>query len=144
VILAILHFLRRMSDTVETQQVEAHELKVELARAGLTELPPDMLVYEISGPMFFGAVENFERALVHTHTEPKRLIIRLLDVPFMDITGIQTLEEVIAKLGARGVRVILCEANARVLGKLRKAGVVGDGGPVRYADGLHEAIRALA
>ena len=126
VILAILHFLRRMAEAVETQPVDAAELEVELSRHGLHPLPPGVLVYEIVGPMFFGAVENFERALVHTHAEPKALVIRLRRVPFMDITGIQTLQEVIGKLRRRGVTVLLCEANERVAAKLQRAEVTGE------------------
>ncbi|MBA3589199.1 SulP family inorganic anion transporter [Methylibium sp.] len=124
VILAIMQFMRRMADSVETQPVHAPALMSELAEHGLVELPPGVLVYEIAGPMFFGAVEHFERALLQTHADPQTLIIRLHRVPFMDITGIQTLEEVIDKLRKRGLRVLLTEANGRVLGKLRKAGVV--------------------
>ena len=138
VILAILQFLRRMAETVETHPVNAGELSDELARLGLGQLPPGVMVYEIAGPMFFGAVEHFERALLQTHTDPKILLIRLGGVPFMDITGIQTLEEVIGKLHKRGVRVILCEANARVLGKLRKAGVTHS--PCRYCETLAAAL----
>ncbi len=124
VILAILHFLRRMSEAVETQPVGEAELRKELAEHGLLPLAPGLLVYEIAGPMFFGAVENFERALVHTHLEPKALVIRLRHVPFMDITGIQTLQEVIAKLHKRGISVVLCEANQRVAAKLVRAEVI--------------------
>lgn len=45
-------------------------------------------------------------------------------VPFMDITGIQTPEEVMAELHERGVKAILCEGNTRMLGKLLNAGVL--------------------
>ena len=124
VILAVLQFLRRMSDSVETHQVDEKDLKEELAERGLSALPSGLLVYEIAGPMFFGAVEKFERSLLGTHTDPKALIIRLRDVPFMDITGIQTLAQVIGELHKRGVRVLLCEANERVRAKLRLAGVL--------------------
>ncbi len=124
VILAILHFLRNMAEVADTQQVDAQSLRMELSQFGMTELPTDVMVYEISGPMFFGAVENFERALMQTHTDPKCLIIRMHRVPFIDITGMLTLKEVITKLHHRGVRVLLSEANGRVLGKLRTAGVL--------------------
>jgi SulP family sulfate permease len=83
-----------------------------------------VLVYSVEGPFFFGAVENFERALAGTHTDPEVLIIRLRWVPFMDITGLQTLEEAIRDLQKRGVRVILSGANERVQAKLEKAGVI--------------------
>jgi SulP family sulfate permease len=140
VILAILHFLRRMAESVETQQVDASAISNELAAHGLSALPSGLLVYEIAGPIFFAAVDSFERALVQTHTEPRALIIRLGQVPFIDITGIQTLAEVIAQLHRRGVRVLLCEANERVLGKLRKAGILQLLGTDDYAASFAAAL----
>jgi len=152
VILAVLQFLRRMAETTETQPVAARALGAELRSFGLTALPPSVMVYEIAGPMFFGAVENFRRALLEMRPGPETLIIRLDRVPFMDITGIQTLEEVTAKLRKRGVLVLLCEANARVHAKLQMAGV-GNVAPVEagadvarapadgiYCDSLRDAL----
>jgi sulfate permease, SulP family len=112
-----------------------------LGERGLSELPPGVLVYEIAGPMFFGAVEHFERALLQTHSDPKTLIIRLSHVPFMDITGIQTLAQALGALQQRGVHVIVCEANARVLGKLRKTGVIAALGADGYCETLASALR---
>ena len=142
-ILAILHFLRRMSDAVETLPVDETELHTELERHGIQHLPPDLLVYEIAGPMFFGAVENFERALVQTQADPKFLIIRLRRVPFMDITGIQVLEEVMQKLRLRGIRVMLCDANERVRAKLERAGVINEGADDDYEEHLIQAIKKV-
>ena len=51
-------------------------------------------------------------------------MIRLQAVPFIDITGLQALDDVVSDLRRRGVRVVLCEANERVLGKLDKAGII--------------------
>jgi SulP family sulfate permease len=59
----------------------------------------------------------------------------------MDITGIQTLEEVIQKLRYRGVRVLLCEANERVLAKLLTAGVVPSATDADYGQTLHDALQ---
>jgi len=139
VILATLHFLRRMASSVQVQQQSATELNQELAHRGLT-LPPGVLVYSVEGPFFFGAVENFERALASTHTDPKVLIIRLKWVPFMDITGLQTLEEVIKDLQRRKVRVMLTGANERVEAKLRKAGVLELIGADNYFSNLPPAL----
>lgn len=140
VILATLHFLRRMASSVEVQQVTEWELQQELVYQRLSRLPPQVLVYAIEGPLFFGAVENFERALAQTHTDPRMLIIRLRWVPFMDITGLQTLEEVVQKLMKRGVVVLLSGANARVKAKLEKSGVLELIGRENYFDHFHEAL----
>jgi SulP family sulfate permease len=140
VILAILQFLRRMSTSVEVRHLTEQHLGLELDNHGFTGLPAGVLVYAIEGPFFFGAVENFERALIQTHTDPRILILRLGQVPFMDITGLQTLEEVIQKMQKRGIRIILCEANARVKGKLDRAGILHLVGPANYADDFGAAL----
>ena len=141
VILAILHFLRRMAESVETQALDASTLETELARHGIEALPTGVMVYEIAGPMFFGSIENFERALLHTHSDPQALIVRLRHVPFVDFTGIDSLQDAYETLRRRGVRVVLCEANDRVLNKLRKAGMIDPRDPERYHASFPDAVR---
>jgi SulP family sulfate permease len=140
VILAILHFLRRMAAAVELRQLDHVSVKSELASHGLAALPVGTLLYEINGPMFFGAIDNFERVLRDTATDPKVLIIRLQHVPFMDVTGLQCLEDAISGLQKRGVRVLLCEANERVLLKLRKAGMFETLPNSNYFETLSDAL----
>lgn len=140
VILSTLQFLRRMASAVEVQQLTDAHLGPELADQGLQKLPAGTLVYAIEGPFFFGAVENFERVLALSHTDPQILVLRLRRVPFMDITGLQTLEEVIGKLQKRGVRVMLCEANPRVKGKLARTGLLEIIGSENYIDDFGQTL----
>jgi SulP family sulfate permease len=117
---------------------------VQLAEGSTTNgrphtLPDGVLVYSIEGPFFFAAVDAFERALAQTHTDPKVLVIRLNRVPFIDITGLQAIEEVIDDINGRGVSVLLCEANARVTTKLTRAGITGTG-TTRLFDTLGDAL----
>lgn len=144
VILATLHFLRRMSTAVEVQQLSHAEIARALPDDEQVHLPPGVLVYHIDGPFFFAAVETFERVLERADADPKVLIIRLADVPFTDITGLQTLEEAIGHMQSRGVTVILCEANARVFVKLRRAGVLAQIGPDGYVETFGAAVRRAA
>ena len=124
VIIAILHFIRQMSSSVEVQQMTGEEISQELQQQNIPALPQEVLVYSIEGPFFFGAVEVFQRALAVTHTDPKILILRMRWVPFSDVTGLQTLEEVIKGLHQRGVRVMMSGANSLVESKLRKMGMI--------------------
>jgi len=140
VILATLHFMRRMAGSVEVQQVTGMELQQEFAHRGFVDLPPGVLVYAVEGPFFFGAVENFERVLLSTHTDPRVVILRLRWVPFIDITGLQTLEEVIGGLHKRGVRVMITGANPRVHGKLQRAGIIELIGTDNLFDHLADAL----
>ncbi|MGK0151937.1 SulP family inorganic anion transporter [Pseudomonas putida] len=140
VILAMLQFMRRMASSVEVQQVVEEELANELHSNGQASLPPGVMVYTIEGPLFFGAAETFERALSQTHTDPELLVICLKRVPFMDITGLQTLEEVIQQLHERQIVVKLCEANGKVLGKLERTGILRLLGPGHYHQTLATAL----
>ncbi|MGQ0699837.1 MAG: SulP family inorganic anion transporter [Panacagrimonas sp.] len=143
VILAMLLFLRRMASAVEVLRVDEKALQAELQSNGRSHLPPDVLVYSIEGPFFFGAVENLERALYQTHSDPRCIVIRLNRVPFIDITGIQTLEEATQNLERRKVRVVLSEARPSVLRKLVRAGLVHKhSGPRRYFRDFGAALKA--
>ncbi|MFX8246781.1 hypothetical protein ABTL56_19845, partial [Acinetobacter baumannii] len=73
IILAVLQFMRRMVETVETRPVSGRELRAELTELGLDELPSGVSVYDIAGPLFFGAVENFKRPLLEALPLPKAL-----------------------------------------------------------------------
>ncbi|ROL81110.1 sodium-independent anion transporter [Pseudomonas chlororaphis] len=140
VILAMLHFLRRMASSVEVQQVVEQDLQHELHGNGQLHLPPGVLIYTIEGPLFFGAAETFERALAQTHSDPRVLIIRLRHVPFMDITGLQMLEEVIGQLHKRAIVVKLCEANLKVHTKLERVGILHAIGAQNYHPDLSSAL----
>jgi SulP family sulfate permease len=142
VILAMLHFMRRMASSVEVRETTAEELRDPIRRAGLDGLPPGVLVYTVEGPFFFGAVEQFERALMSTHQDPRVLVLALRRVPFMDITALHTLEEVVQHLHRRGVKVLLAGANERVAGKLERAGIVDLVGRAKVFPDLAQALAA--
>lgn len=140
VILAMFQFLRRMSNAVEVAPLAGEELTAELSRRGWSELPQGVVVYGVEGPFFFGAVDTFERALAQTRTDPRVLVLRLRRVPFIDITGLQSLEEAIRDLRKRSVEVLMCEANPRVLSKLERAGLLETLGPGGHCDTLAGAL----
>ena len=141
VIMAMMLFLRRMASAVEVRQLDNAAIRSELGNS--RALPSDVLVYLIEGPFFFGAVEILDAALRHTHTDPRCVVIRLARVPFMDITGLQSLEEATLNLERRGVRVIFCEARTNVLRKLVRTGLVRKHtGPERYFSEFDVALSA--
>jgi len=124
VILAMLFFIRRMSQTVGIEEQKSDQLQTELSPHGITALPSDTIVYTIQGPFFFGAAEKIERALAFTNTDPKTIIFRLKDVPFMDMTGLETFNELIEQYHQRGIKIYVCEANQRVRRKLANVGIL--------------------
>jgi len=119
VILAMLLFIRRMNQAIVVETHSPIHFQHEIKEHEIN-LPEDLLVYTIQGPLFFGAAEKIERALAVTHTDPSVIIIRLKNVPFMDMTGLTILRELVEQFQNRGIKVYMCEANAAVRRKLIK------------------------
>ncbi|MDI9818457.1 MULTISPECIES: SulP family inorganic anion transporter [unclassified Legionella] len=143
VVLAILQFLRRMASSVEVHQIDAQELHEQYDKPSPGNLPQEILIYAVEGPFFFGAVEKFERTLENIHALPKVLIIKLGWVPFIDVTGLRTLEDVILHFHKRQVHVLLTGANERVQAKLEKAGIIKRLGRENVFQDLTQALESF-
>lgn len=124
VILAMLFFIRRMYQSITIEQQQTDALQAEFANGAIPALPSNVIVYTIQGPFFFGVAEKIEHALAENHSDPEIIIFRLKNVPFMDITGLETFKELIERYYNCGVKVYLCEANPTVTHKLSKMDVL--------------------
>ncbi len=124
VILAMLHFLRRMASSVDIEKSSTTRMSEELTYQGVSSLPDDVLVFTLNGPFFFAAVDKFDYVLSGANVDVKTLIFDMRRVPFMDITGLQALERVIVQLQNRGTNVLIAGANGKVTRKLLKAGII--------------------
>ena len=142
VILALLNFFRRMTATVEVRPLAGSELAIQLTEEQAENVPEGVLIFTVDGPFFFGAVEEFESALVHTDTVPDAIVLNLANVPFIDLTGLIALEDAIEALEKRGVTVALCCAPPELAATLTRSGVTGNASVGAEAT-LAEAIEAL-
>jgi SulP family sulfate permease len=142
VILALLNFFRRMTVAVEVRPLAGPELSSRLEGERAEGLPDGVLVFTVDGPFFFGAVEEFEGALVHTDTVPDAIVINLENVPFIDLTGLIALEDAMDALEKRGVVVALCCANDVVAKRLQRAEITGSAS-VAATTTLADALTAV-
>ncbi len=126
IILSSFVLMKRMSDstTVElandmfsNQDSQAEELFDD----ELPMLPKGATMYEINGPLFFGATQTFQDTMTRLPDKPKVLILRMRHVPFIDATGIYRLMEIIQKFADQNTHVILSGVNPKVLSDLQKA-----------------------
>ncbi len=105
VTLASLLFMARMSEAGgvldEDDSVEDPDQRA--------ALPPDVEVFRIAGPMFFGAANAMIAALIRIGRTPRAVILRLDRVPFIDSSGVHVLETVVRHARERGARVIVCD-----------------------------------
>lgn len=96
-------FMRRMASLTATR------VKLDsLAETGPAALPEHTVLYEIDGPLFFGAAETAIATLnAIQHDELRTVIVHLGRVPTVDATGFAALERAIDALDRRGCNVIL-------------------------------------
>lgn len=144
VVLAALLFMRRMAESVSVQQevFGGSESRTETGEP-LPALPPNVLVYRIDGPFFFGAAEKLEATVERAQLHVDTFVIRLGRVPFMDATGMHTLSEIIERFHRRGIRVILVEIQAPLERALARAGMLDLAGPGNVFPDLASALRAI-
>lgn len=143
VILALLNFFRRMVRTVDVRELEPGQVAEKMGDAAAVPVPEGVLVYSVDGPFFFGAVEQFESALLHSDTDPRAVVLKLVNVPFVDMTGLVALKDAVESLERRGVAVALCGANTGVNALLERADIHGTIGLDATAT-LTDAIGSLA
>lgn len=124
IILSSFMFMKRMSDSVLIQSISSENTNGEhLFDEELTDLPKEILLYEINGPLFFGAARQFQETITNTHLQPKVIIIRMRYVPMIDATGYQSLKEIINSYKARHIQVILSGIKDDLKKDFKKNGV---------------------
>ncbi|WP_242359520.1 SulP family inorganic anion transporter [Lactococcus petauri] len=124
-ILAAFLFLKRMSDVATVRQwvdkdnLDNEEISEDI---DLKRVPKHTVVYEIFGSLFFGATNEF---LNFTHEEGKSvLILRMRNVPTMDISGLEALEETFEICKKRKMTLILSHVNEQPYNVMKKAGFI--------------------
>jgi len=120
-VLAALLFMKRMSDVAHVHAwKDAHDPALEnQADIILKEIPKHTLVYEIDGPMFFGAAEKFMNFPMAKDAEV--LILRMRNVPAMDVSGLRAIESVQQQCAKHNVTLILSHVCDQPLAVIKKA-----------------------
>jgi len=123
VLLAALIFMRRMIEISGAQLIgPTHPERGH-------GLPPGLLVYDIAGPMFFGAAHKATSALFSFDRKDVRLVLLdLEDVPVIDGSGVFNLESALDRLRSGGIGVLLVGLREQPRRTLERAGVLGRAG----------------
>lgn len=132
VVLAALLFMKRMSELTDIQ------LDADVHRA--YDLPPGVMVYEIGGPMFFGAAQKAMSVLDKVEKRHGAVILVMQKVPAMDATGLVALETVIGGIKRAGQKVILAGVRREPREMLTRAGITSEPGRIAFAPDVETAI----
>lgn len=119
-LMAALLFLKRMSDETVVEGWKYVDDEDDPDSLTLRQVPEHTRVYEISGPMFFGAADKLLD--VHFNETTKCIILRMRSVNAIDATAMHSLEQLKAKCDANQIQLILSHLNEQPLKIVQKAG----------------------
>ena len=143
-ILASFIFMKRMSEATSidksTNLLASPEAEDRLFEEELPALPKGVVLYEINGPLFFGASQKFQEVLTDLGPRPEVLILRMRHVPFIDATAVNRLREMCTKLLSKGTAIIISGANRNVKQELLQAGLYELIGKHSIHNNIREAL----
>lgn len=133
-ILSSLLFMKRMVDETKVRRWTETEMDTE----NLRNIPKDILVYEIEGPMFFAAAETFLKILPDKNT--RVIIIRMRSVGAIDISVMKVIKEFIKKCKEDNIKIVISDIQSQPYKALLKAGYVEKIGKDNFVPNIHSAL----
>ena len=137
-LLAVILFVKRMADVTEVSGWTYIDENEDVDRIGLKAVPKDTLVYEISGPMFFGAADQFMK--VAFDNSKKVVILRMRSVPAMDISALNTLRKLNEQCKRADVKLIFSHVNEQPYKMMKKACFVEEIGEENFCKNIDDAL----
>ncbi len=143
VVLSAFIFMKRMSN-ITNIKVIAHEFEEDDQREDRPlssfKIPPSVEIYEINGPLFFGAANQFDEVDRQVSEKPKVRILRFRDVPLIDSTGVHALKRFYNKCKNDGIHLIITSLHVQPLNEMVKADLYDLIGEENVFSGMKEAI----
>lgn len=99
-----------------------------------------ILVYEINGPLFFGAANTFMDVMNEVKSSADILILRMENVPIIDATAFDVLKRIDIRCRKHHIMLLMTELQQQPLKLLIKTGFVERLGSDRFFDKLDDAL----
>lgn len=130
--LAAVLFIRRSISLTESRLVTTgygHDI----------ELPPQIAVYDINGPLFFGSAQKAIRSVAAASPDIRVVILDMTEVTMVDMSAIVALESIVEYLKKKGIGLVISNLLPRIVLKLGRAGIRPVPGVLHYARDMREA-----
>ena len=140
-ILACLLFIKRMSEETRADSwtyIDDEDDTQESDRE-MKKLPREIRVYNISGPLFFGAADSIEQIIVKEFTTC--LVLRMTGVPALDSTALHALQDLVTFCKSKNITVVFSHVNEQPMRAMKKAGFVELVGTENFCPNITAALR---
>ncbi len=137
-LVAAFLFMKRMADVTHIRPWTRSDEEVSDDNGRLKRIPPKTQVFEINGPMFFVTSDKF--ASIPIKEGVKVIIIRMRNIPALDISAMQSFEEVYRLCKKKNIRVLFSHVNEQPMSVIQKSGFYEMVGEENFLKNIDEAL----
>ena len=138
-VLACLLFIKRMSEETHADSWVYVDDDSPAVDEHLQKLPLEIRVYEITGPLFFGAADAIEHIVVKDFT--KCLVLRMRSVPAIDSTAMNALQNLTKLCESKGITLVFSHVNEQPMKVMKKSGFVELVGEENFCSNISDALK---
>ena len=138
-LLTCLLFMKRMSDETHVDSWTYVDDDSDAVNDHMQKLAKEIRVYEITGPLFFGAANAIEHIVVKDFT--KCLVLRMRSVPALDSTAMNALQNLVKYCEAKGITPIFSHVNEQPMHVMEKSGFVELVGKDNFCTNISDALK---
>lgn len=138
-VLAAMLFMKRMSDETTVKGWDYSDNENDKDTIELKTVPKNVRVYEVSGPLFFGAADKILDITVKEYTSC--LVLRMRGVTAVDATAMNSLEQLYEKCNKKGIALVLSHVNEQPLHAMKKLGFYDKVGAENFCLHIDDALK---
>ena len=138
-ILAAMLFMKRMSEVTEVEGWKYIDDENDPDSITLRVVPKNTVVYEVSGPLFFGAADKILN--ISLEDDDNILVLRMRSVTALDATAMHSLEELYTKCKKKNITLILSHVNEQPMRTMKKAGFDKLVGEENFCSHIDDALK---
>jgi sulfate permease, SulP family len=144
-IMAAILFLRQMEEITHVRLITSESEDPGTGSHSIRgkDVPPDVILYRIEGPMFFAAAEKLDMALRGSGGKPRVVIFRMRTVPAMDASGLRAFKVAIEKLKRDGIEIFLTAVQPQPMKAMFESGLAEHIGLDRFCADIDQALTAV-
>ncbi len=139
IIMAAILFMKRMSDVTEVEGWKYLDDENDAGSISLRQVPKNTLVYEMTGPLFFGAADKILRIAVKDDTNC--LVLRMRSVNAIDATAMHNFEALLSTCKNKNVQLILSHVNEQPMQVMQKSGFYAAVGKENFCEHIDAALK---
>lgn len=139
ILLAAILFMKRMSDVTEVEGWKYLDEDEDADSLSLREVPANTMVYEVSGPLFFGAADKILK--ITLDEKMNCLVLRMRSVSALDATAMHNFEQLYEDCRKKQIHLIFSHVNEQPMHVMRKSGFADRVGNENFCAHIDDALK---